>query len=213
MPTVVIFDVGNVLVDWQPELLYRDMIPDESLRAQFLGEIATKDWHFQHDAGRPFAETSAELTARHPHFAEAIAAWGPRFGEQVAPMPGMAALVDALRARGVPLYAITNFSHEFWPPFRRTYEALFEGFVDIVVSGEERLTKPDPVLYRRALDRFGVAAADALFIDDRMDNIAGAAAVGMATHLFTDAATLRAALLDFCLIDPDIASSNEEPTP
>lgn len=213
-PRAVVFDVGNVLVDWQPDLLYRSLIPDAATRARFLAEVATKDWHFQHDAGRPFAETSAELTAAHPHFAEAIAAWGPRFHEQVAPMPGMAALVADLDALGVPLYAITNFSHEFWPRFVADHRPIFDRFAGIVVSGEERLVKPDAAIYRLALDRFGLAAGEALFVDDREDNIAGAAAVGMATHLFTSAAHLRAALLDYRLLAPDMAGDPaQEPTP
>ena len=163
-PGVVIFDVGNVLVDWQPALLYEKLIPDASVRAGFLRDVATKEWHFQHDAGRPFAETSAELIATHPEHAEAIAAWGPRFGEQVAPMPGMAELVEDLAARGVPLFAITNFSHEFWPPFRADHAAMFDRFAGIVVSGEERLTKPDAAIYRLALNRFGLSPEEALFV-------------------------------------------------
>ncbi len=200
-PIAVIFDVGNVLVDWQPDLLYRKLIPDADMRATFLRDVATKEWHFQHDAGRPFAETSAELIAEHPHHAAAIAAWGSRFAEQTAPMPGMAELVAALAMRGVPLFAITNFSAEFWPPFRAAEAAIFDHFRDVVVSGEERLTKPGLAIYRLALDRFGLAPGDALFVDDRADNIAGAAAAGMATHLFTDVTALRATLTGLGLLD------------
>ncbi len=206
-PFAVIFDVGNVLVDWQPDLLYRSLIPDDAVRAGFLAEVATKEWHFQHDAGRPFAETSAELIARHPDFAEAIAAWGPRFGEQVAPMPGMSAIVDALHAGGVPLYAITNFSHEFWPPFARDHAAIFDRFAGVVVSGAEKLVKPDAAIYRLALARFGLEPGEALFVDDREDNIAGAAKVGLHTHLFTGVEPLRQALLDYRLLDPDMPLS------
>ena len=164
------------------------------------------------ERGDALAETSAELIALHPRFAGEIAAWGPRFGEQVAPMPGMQALVDALAARGVPLYAITNFSHEFWPPFRAAHAAMFDRFAGIVVSGEERLTKPGLAIYERALARFALAAGEALFVDDRADNIAGAAATGLATHRFVDAATLRGVLVDMGLLDPDMASDSREPT-
>jgi 2-haloacid dehalogenase len=97
----------------------------------------------------------------------------------------MHALVERLDAAGVPLFAITNFSHEFWPPFRAREAALFDRFRDIVVSGEEKLVKPDAAIYRLALDRFGVAAADAVFIDDNAANVAGAEAVGMTAILFT----------------------------
>ncbi|SDA21392.1 HAD family phosphatase [Sphingomonas sp. NFR15] len=201
MPSVVIFDVGNVLFDWNPRFLYERLIDDDRALDAFLRDVATKEWHFQHDAGRPFAETSAELAAAHPQHSALIAAWGPRFIEQLGDMlPGMREIVEQLDARGVPLYAITNFSGEFWPPFRDREADIFDRFRDIVVSGDELLTKPDPAIYHLALDRFGVAAADAVFIDDRADNVAAANAVGIHGVLFKDAATLRADLTGFGLL-------------
>lgn len=189
--TAVVFDVGNVLFSWDPRFLYERLIPDAAMLDAFVRDVVTADWHFQHDAGRPFAETSAELIARHPQHRALIEAWGPRFNESLGPpIPGMPELVEALDVRGVPLFAITNFSHEFWGPFRATQAALFDRFRDIVVSGTERVVKPDPAIYRLALDRFGVAAAAALFVDDRPENVAGAEAVGMHGHLFTGAAAL-----------------------
>ncbi len=194
--TTVIFDVGNVLYDWSPRFLYERLIDDDRALDAFLRDVVTPEWHFQHDLGRPFAETRAELTAQFPHHADLIAAWGPRFNESLETMvPGMAAIVAELDSAGVPLFAITNFSAEFWPPFSATNPGLFGRFRDIVVSGDERMVKPDPALYRLALARFGVAAGDALFIDDRADNIAGAESVGMAGHRFIDAPTLRAELV------------------
>ena len=115
----VIFDIGGVLVEWDPRFLYERLIPDDEALAVFLRDVVTADWHFQHDAGRPFAETSAELSRRFPEHAALIAAWGPRFNDSIrAVIPGMAALVAELDAGGVPLFAITNFSGEFFPPFR-----------------------------------------------------------------------------------------------
>ena len=193
--TSVIFDVGHVLHDWEPRLLYERLIPENEALDAFLRDVATREWHFQHDAGRPFAETSAELIAAHPQHAELIAAWGPRFNDMLpGPIPGMVELVEELDAAGVPLFAITNFSGEFWPPFRAREAALFDRFRDIVVSGDEKMMKPDAAIYRLAVDRFGIAAEEALFVDDRADNVAGAEAVGIRGHLFRDAATLRADL-------------------
>lgn len=195
MTKAVVFDVGNVLYDWNPRFLYERLIPPGPALDAFLQNVATKEWHFQHDAGRPFAETSAELSAEYPEHAELIAAWGPRFNDQVGGMlPGMHALVLELDAAGVPLYAITNFSGEFWPPFRDREADLFDRFCGIIVSGDELLTKPDPAIYQLALDRFGLHAADCVFVDDRPDNVAGAQSVGMAALLFTDAAALKADL-------------------
>ncbi len=154
--------------------------------------MVTTDWHFQHDAGRDFADTGAELTALHPHHAGLIAAWGPRFLESIGdPVPGMHGLVDELEARGVPLYAITNFSHEFWPPFRTREAAMFDRFRGVVVSGAEKLVKPDPAIYRLALDRFGLEAGDTVFVDDSAANVDGARDAGLIALRFTGEPELR----------------------
>ena len=193
-PTLI-FDIGGVLVDWDPRFLYERLLPAGEALDAFLRDVVTPEWHFQHDAGRPFAETSAELTGRFPHHAELIAAWGPRFNDSNrALIPGMDALLAELDEGGVPLFAITNFSGEFFPAFRAKYPALFDRFRAILVSGDEKLVKPDAAIYRLALARFGVAASDAVFVDDRADNVAGAEAVGMTGIVFTDAAALRASL-------------------
>jgi 2-haloacid dehalogenase len=190
-PSAVIFDVGNVLYDWNIRLLFEQLVGDPDELNFLLRHVVTMEWHAQHDAGRPFAETSAELIALHPHFADAIAAYGPRFSETVpAMLPGMAEIVEALDTAGVPLFAITNFSHEFWPPFRAREAAIFDRFRDIVVSGEERLIKPDPAIYRLALDRFGLTPEQAIFIDDRDDNVRSAEAMGIRGHVFRGAEPL-----------------------
>jgi len=167
----------------------------------FLRDVVSHDWHFQHDVGRPFAETGAELSARFPEHAGLIALWGPRFNDTLPGMlPGMRAIVEALDARAVPLFAITNFSAEFWPPFAAREADVFRRFRDIVVSGAERLVKPDPAIYALALRRFGLAGPDALFVDDRAENVAGAEAAGLRGHLFRDAAALRAELEELGLL-------------
>ncbi|HKT75289.1 MAG TPA: HAD family phosphatase [Sphingobium sp.] len=199
----VIFDVGNVLYHWEPRLLYERLIADDRALDAFLRDVVTMEWHAQHDAGRPFAETSAELIARHPDHAPLIRLWGERFIDSVQPaIAGMAELVADLDRRAVPLFALTNFSAEFWTPFRAREAELFAPFRDILVSGVERMVKPDPAIYRLALDRFGLAPHEALFVDDREDNVAAAQALGIAGHLFRDAATLRRDLVARGLLDP-----------
>jgi 2-haloacid dehalogenase len=192
----VVFDVGNVLVEWDPRYLYGKLIHDPGERDAFLRDVVTPAWHFQHDAGRPFAETSAELIAQYPQYRALIEAWGPRFDESIPHLvPGMADLVAELAARHVPLFAITNFSAEFWPPFAAREAALFAPFRDIVVSGKVKLTKPGAAIYRFARQRFGLAAGEGLFVDDRPENVVASQAEGFAGHRFTDAATLRADLV------------------
>jgi 2-haloacid dehalogenase len=188
----VVFDVGKVLAEWDPRYLYEKLIPDAAERAHFLTCVATREWHFQNDAGRPFAETSAELIAEHPQYRALIEAWAPRWLETMPHLiDGMAALVADLAANHVPLFGITNFSGEFWKPFRAREQALFAPFRDIVVSGDEKLMKPDPAIYRLALKRFALAPGEALFVDDRLENVIAGAAEGFVRHHFTDAATLR----------------------
>jgi len=190
-PSAVVFDVGHVLYDWDPRYLYAKLIADPARLDWFLANVVTREWHFQHDAGRPFAETSAALIAQFPDCAELIAAYGPRWLETIpGSIPGMIELVEDLDAAGVPLYAITNFSAEFWPRFVRT-APVFARFRDVVVSGDERLTKPDPRIYALAMRRFGLATGEAVFIDDRPENVEGGAAAGLVGHVFIDAATAR----------------------
>jgi 2-haloacid dehalogenase len=200
-PTSVVFDVGNVLVDWDPRAFFARHIADPARLDRFLGEVATMEWHLQHDAGRAFADTSAELIARYPDEADNIRRWGAEFDETIgALLPGMADLVADLDARQVPLYAITNFSHEFWPPFRAREAALFDRFRDILVSGEVKLIKPDPAIYALALARFGLAPGEAIFVDDRAENVEAGERAGFAGHVFRDAETLRAALVGHGLL-------------
>ncbi len=195
-PHAVVFDVGHVLYDWDPRYLYAKLIADPARLDWFLSHVVTRAWHFQHDAGRPFADTSAELTAQFPAEAELIAAYGPRWLETIpGPIPGMIELVEELDAARVPLYAITNFSAEFWPRFAAT-APVFGRFRDIVVSGVERVTKPDPAIYALAMRRFGLAPGEAVFIDDRRDNVTGGMAAGLTGHVFDGEPGARAFLVE-----------------
>lgn len=193
--SAVVFDVGNVLYHWDPRHLYRRMIADEAALERFIEETDFVAWHLGLDEGRSLADEAASLTARFPHHKPLIDAWGPRFGESIGePVAGMPALVAALDTAGVPLFAITNFSAEFWAPFAAREAAVFDRFRSIVVSGEEKLVKPDPRIFELALQRFGIAAPSALFVDDRAENVAAAEAVGMRAHLFVDEPGLRTRL-------------------
>ena len=190
----VVFDVGNVLFFWSLRVLFEKLIDDPRERDWFLSNVVTEEWHFQHDAGRPLADMVTERKTEHPHYAHLIDAYVARFNESIhAPVPGMIGIVAELAARDVPIFGITNFGAEFWAGFHPT-KPIFDHFTDIVVSGEEKLVKPDPAIYALALRRFGLLPGEGLFVDDRLENVEAAAANGFVGHHFTDAATLRSSL-------------------
>lgn len=194
--TAVIFDVGNVLYGWDPDAFLVTQLGDDAARLRFVEETGLYAWHETLDGGRDADEAVAELSETFPHYAALISAWSDRFGETISgPVPGVHALVEALDQRHVPLFAITNFSADFWVPFHAREADFFDRFRGIVVSGEEKLLKPDPAIYFLALDRFRLNPAEALFVDDRAINVAAAEAVGMKAHLFIDASDLEARLV------------------
>ena len=191
----VVFDVGNVLYGWDPDSFLIRQIADDEARMRFIEDVGLWEWHDTLDGGRDFREAADELSEKFPAYADLISAWGDRFGETISdPVPGVHAIVDELDSKSVPLFAITNFSADFWKPFYEKEQAFFRRFRNIVVSGEVKLLKPDPAIYFLALERFGLKPAEALFIDDREINVEGACAVGMQAHLFADAEDLRARL-------------------
>ena len=194
MIRAVVFDVGRVLVQWELRALFEKLIDDESELDWFLHNVVTPEWHFQHDAGRPLAEMVPELQAQFPDHAAHIDAYATRFNETIpGPVPGSHEIVEDLARRDVPLFAITNFGADFWAMFRPT-QPIFDHFRDIVVSGEERLVKPDAAIYQLALRRFGLAEGEAIFIDDSLPNVDAAQANGFHAHHFRDAPTLRTEL-------------------
>lgn len=195
IPRCVIFDVGKVLFQWDLRYLFAKLISDPADLEWFVTHVITTEWHFQSDAGRPLDEMIAERKGEFPEHAELIDAYAARFLESIpGPVPGSLDLVERLDAAGVPLFAITNFGHEFWEMFRPT-QPVFDRFQDIIVSGTEKVAKPDPAIFRLAIERFGIDLAGALFVDDVAANVAGARSVGIGAHQFTNATALEGALL------------------
>jgi 2-haloacid dehalogenase len=182
----VLFDYGNVLVRWSPRDLYARLIPDPDRLEFFLAEVCPLSWHHQHDEGRPMAVTIPERQAQFPDFAEEIAAWQTRFGETVRePIAGSLALSDALIARGIPQYVLTNMPDEVVDVCFAPIADAATRFADVIVSGREKVAKPDPAIYHLALARMGgLAPHQVLFTDDNPPNIAAADALGFHTHLF-----------------------------
>jgi 2-haloacid dehalogenase len=197
----VIFDLGNVLIGWDPRRLYRQLIDDEAQMEWFLREVCNSEWNEQQDAGRSWAEGTALLRARFPEHAKLIDAYHMRWKETlVGPIEGSVAILAELKARGVRLLALTNWSQETFPIARQFYPFL-QWFEGIVVSGEERLVKPDPRIYQRLLERYAVDPATALYIDDSARNVAVAEALGMHGWWFRDPTGLRERLEDLGLLE------------
>ncbi|WP_417596078.1 HAD family hydrolase [Parasphingorhabdus sp.] len=196
----VIFDIGNVLYRWDLRCLFAKLIDDPEELDWFLAHVVTPEWHFQHDAGRPFADMVAERSREFPEYRDHIIAYSRRFPETIpGPVEGMVDIVRALANRGVPLFAISNFGAESWAQFRPS-APIFALFSDIVISGEEKMIKPDAAIYELALQRFSCRADQCLFIDDRLDNIEAGRALGIAGHHFKDAMTLEQQLMALRLL-------------
>jgi 2-haloacid dehalogenase len=191
----VVFDLGGVLLDWNPRYLYRQLFDDEQTMEHFLTEICTLEWHEAHDRGAPFERSAAELAAVYPEYTDLIRAWGERSEEMVGgPIDATVAILADLRARGVPCYALTNMEAETYPLRRERFEFL-RWFDGTVVSAQEGTIKPDPEIFRRLLDRFGLVAERTVMVDDAERNIAAARALGMQTVHFRSPAQLRAWLV------------------
>lgn len=196
----VVFDIGGVLLDWQPRLLYDQLLDDPAELDWFLAEVCTHEWNLTLDAGRSFDEACAELAARHPDHAHLVHAWR-RQDEMIAgEIGGVVDLVAALAAAGVPRYLLTNMPADVFAARLERYEVL-RRFDGAVVSGEEGVLKPSREIFEILLSRFDLDPATTLFIDDAEANVAGARAVGLHAHHFTDAARLAAELRDRGLID------------
>ena len=188
----VVFDVGGVLIDWNPRHLYRKLFDgDAAAMEDFLARVCSHDWNLMQDAGRPFAEGVADLSARFPEHAEKIAAYDSRWEEMIAgTIDGTVAILRELQARGTPLYCLTNFSTEKFPLCRRRFD-FFAAFAGIVVSGEIGMVKPDRAIYDHLVGTYGLTPSRCLFIDDNQDNVAGAHAAGLQAIRYTSPARLR----------------------
>ena len=198
--TTVVFDVGKVLFEWDLRYLFAKLIADRDELEFFVTQVVTPEWHFQHDAGRALDDMVAERITEFPEYAKLIAVYANRFNETIpGPVTGSLEIVQELAESGVPLFAITNFGAEFWEGFRPT-QPIFDLFQDIIVSGVEKLVKPDPAIYALALQRFGIRPGQAIFIDDNHANVISSRENGFATHHFRDAASLRAELVALNLL-------------
>lgn len=191
----IVFDLGGVLIDWNPAYLYRKIFSDESSMDYFFKEICTSHWNEQQDAGRPLAAATQVLVDQFPGYEAEIRAYYGRWTEMLGgPIEGTVDLLQQIHTRGKHrLYALTNWSDETFPVAWERYEflRLFEG---ILVSGAEKLKKPDPKIYQLLLKRYQIEPHTALFIDDNLNNVAAAKAEGMQAIHFQSPDQLRSFL-------------------
>lgn len=194
MTKAVVFDVGRVLFHWQLRALFEKLIDDREELEWFLANVITEEWHFQHDRGVPLGEMLPARIAQFPDQALRIAAYAARFNETCyAPVEGVHELVHRLHVRGVPLFCLTNYGHELFAQFRAS-QPIFDLFEEIVVSGTERIAKPEPGIYHIVEQRSGRDEGSLFFTDDNPANVEAAKARGWDAHLFTDADALLAQL-------------------
>ena len=195
-PKTLLFDLGGVLIDWNPRYVYRAHFNDDEKMEWFLANITDPDWNENQDAGYPLAKATEEKVAEFPEWEKEIRMY---YGEWEAmlggPIPDMVSLFRELSAFNKPIYALTNWSAETFPVALKRYGFLHE-FDGIVVSGTEKMRKPAPAFYQLTLDRFGLEAENVVFIDDNLRNIEAARAMGIIGIHHTDSTTTRRALED-----------------
>lgn len=191
---VVIFDLGAVLIDWNPRHLYRKLFDDEDAMEQFLGAICTPEWNAEQDRGRTWREAVDLLIAEHPDHEELISAYRERWTEMLkGPIDGSVHILERLHRDDYELHALTNWSAETFPIARERY-AFLERFRTILVSGDERMMKPDPAIFELMLSRIGHPAERCIFIDDSAKNIQAASTLGFDAIHFSGPDQLQADL-------------------
>lgn len=196
----IVFDLGKVLIRWDPEAPYRRLIPDADERRRFLTEVVTHEWNLEQDRGRSWADAEAALIAKHPHHAELIRAFRANWWEMV---PGQidetVTILDQLIEGGADVTALTNWAPDTFMEAEARF-AFLARFRGITVSGRVGLVKPDAAIYRHHAETFGLAAAATLFIDDNPANVAAARAIGWQAEQFVGAEQLAADLRRFGLL-------------
>lgn len=189
----IVFDFGGVLVDWNPEYLFRDVFSDRAELDHFLENVCNSDWNERQDAGRPLSEAVRTLQEKHPEYHEQIRRYYDEWTTMLrGPIVRNVALLEPLKAR-FRLFGLSNWSAETFPIARDLYP-FFDMFEGIVISGEEGMKKPDERIYRVLLDRYGLRADECLFIDDSEPNVRAAGALGFRTIHLAQGAELQEAL-------------------
>ena len=192
--THIVFDFGGVLLDWNPRYLYTKIFDDAQEMEYFLEHVCTYPWNQEQDRGRTFAEAIQELVKIHPKYTSQIQAYFDRWIEMISgEVEGVSTILLALHQAGYPLYGLTNWSSETLPLVKDQYD-FFNVFLGIVVSGEEKVMKPDPEIYKILINRYGLTPEATLFIDDNAENIEAAQQFKLNTIHFQSHTQLQEAL-------------------
>jgi 2-haloacid dehalogenase len=199
--SAIIFDLGGVLIDWNPSYVFDKMFKEEEQKIHFFENICTSDWNEKQDAGRPLSEATKELVTKHPEWKEYIEAYYGRWEEMLGgPIHGTVKIFKQLKQSGkYKLYALTNWSAELFPIALERYDFL-HWFDGRVVSGEEKIRKPFPQFYQLLLDRFQLTAEETLFIDDSIRNAKAAEEMGLKTIIFESPSQLNEELANLGIL-------------
>jgi 2-haloacid dehalogenase len=210
----VVFDLGGVLIDWNPRYVYRQLFDDHREMERFLAEVCSAEWNARQDAGRPWSEAVAELVATHPEYEPQIRAYHERWPEMLGgPIEETVAVLHEVRATGRRVYGLSNWSAETFVLARDMPEYAFLGSFDgLVISGEIGICKPDPAIFRHLIERYRLDAGRTVFIDDLQRNVDVARTLGLEAIRFEGADRLRADLQELGILDgvvPSAASSSD----
>jgi 2-haloacid dehalogenase len=189
--TSVVFDIGGVLIDWNPRHLFRKVFESEEEMEWFLSNICTYEWNVRQDGGKLFSVATAELSAKYPEYSDKIALYYGRWTEMLGgEIKGTVEIFRELKSKGMPLYALSNWSHEAFPAAYERYDFM-KDFDGLVVSGYEKLLKPDHAIYRVLMERFAINPAEAVYIDDNKPNAEAAGELGFHAIHFLSPDQLR----------------------
>ena len=189
--TSVVFDIGGVLIDWNPRHLFRKVFESDEEMEWFLSNICTYEWNVQQDGGKLFSVATAELSAKYPEYSDKIAMYYGRWTEMLGgEIKGTVRIFHELKSNGMPLYALSNWSHEAFPVAYERY-GFMKQFDGLVVSGYEKLLKPDHAIYRVLMERYGINPAESVYIDDNRPNAEAAGELGFHAIHFLSPDQLR----------------------
>jgi 2-haloacid dehalogenase len=191
----VVFDIGNVLLEWDPRILYRKIFKTEAQITDFLTRVLPPEWNLEQDRGRSWKAAEDEKIRQFPEYADEICAFRARWHETIpGSIDGTVAILAELKQANVPLYAITNFASDTFREAQERFPFLANSFLDIVISGDEKVLKPDPSIYQILLKRQNLVAENCVFIDDSIKNVHAAAALGFHALHFTTPESFRQGL-------------------